>query len=283
MLAETQDKRYFDRMASSLNDKKRVLDYVKQGRVLDVGAGGGELSNVLQKFGNSVWAIDGSEASIHRINERFPDVNTLTCYVSELADHFEEGFFDTIICSSILHEVFSYAEGNMDDKFDAVEEAFGIFHNLLAPGGCLVIRDGIRPDDAEKVVRLRFETMDGVDFFDRYSVVSPFYLNGTVHFDHDGEYFVGSYASAMELLYTYTWGWDSFDRESQELYGIYTLSDYVDVLNRKFGFVVEDSYSYLQQGYVDNLAPLVEISDIAGNVVNFPPSNMMIVASRNFS
>lgn len=281
MLTKSHDTRYFDRMASSLGDKRQILELVKSGRVLDVGAGGGDLSEVLRLAGNEVWAVDGSEAAIERMNERYPEVNTTHALVADLLDHYEVESFDSIVCSSILHEVFSYSE----TPFASVVDAMIVFKKLLKPSGRLVIRDGVMPTDWLAPTQIRFKSDDVTDFLAMYEVDCPFYdVDGSgyqdVYLERVGvDLLAGTRASVMEFLYTYTWGWGSAEREVQELYGIMTEEQYVDLLG-SFDFKVLSADQYLQPGYPENLKKVVDILDDEGNQIEFPSSNMVIVAEK---
>jgi len=289
MLAESQDKVYFDRMESSLGDKERLLNFVKPGVVLDVEAGGGDLAEAIRLQGNTVYTLDGSYQAIKHMNDNYPHVKTVEAYTGEIESIFEPETFDTIICSSILHEVYSY--NSREEKMDEIESTLKSFHNLLKPGGKLLIRDGVKPDNWAQEASIKFANNkvaeDGMKFFDLYSEISPFYSSGkiaknnAVHFDKTSLTILkGNMQSVMEFLYTYTWGWAGAERETQELYGIMTEKEYNNLLS-VYGFHVSQSFQYIQQGYIDNLNHLVKIVDETGRTVAFPSSNMMIVSEKS--
>lgn len=279
MLTESHDKTYFDRMSTSIGDKVRILEHLIPGRVLDVGAGGGELSFALNSspYYEAV-AIDGSSAAIDRIRFNYPGIESHHSMVADLLDIFEESSFDNIVCSSILHEVYSYTPGNQEAKMDAIYEAFDIFHKLLKPGGKLVIRDGVKPDDWRKPV---FWRLDG-DYTEKFLEMfekSPFLTDeknmsagsteNSIHIERapDTNVFFSDLGSAMEFLYTYTWGVGSAEREVQEFYGIMTENQYVNTLQDS-GFVVEYNNQYLQDGYGKFLEAWLSVP--------LPSSNMII-------
>lgn len=291
MIENSQDNRYFDRMAHSLGDKSRVLEYLRNGNTLDVGAGGGELSEAIRTQGMPVWALDGSLNALRRIKETYPKVPVVKAFAEDVGELFDHNAFFNIVCCSILHEVFSYG-----DKNNSLKAALQGFHKTLVPHGRLIIRDGVMPDNWNEIARIKFKTDDGQKFLEYYKNNSPFYVNDSetknnnasqsfnlfqkVHFDDVDENVIeGNMASIMEFLYTYTWDWGSAERETQELYGVLTESMYKELLN-ECGFNVVESYQYLQEGYVNYLSDLVEIFDDEGSPVSFPSSNMLIVAEK---
>lgn len=285
MLATSHDDRYFARMSSSLGDKKRILDFVKPGKILDVGAGAGDLSEVLRLAGNDVYALDGSSEAIRRIQDKYPAVKAVTAYSYDVLELFEHHSFDTIICSSILHEIYSYGDPvNGTYSVDAALDALRSFFKLLKPGGKLVIRDGVMPTEWGREITMRLSTSDAVKYLEMYENKAPFYSERPgirkVHFDKISENcFKGTLASAMEFLYTLTWGWGSAERETQELYGVFTEPEYCNVLEN-VGFTIEHAEQYLQEGYSEHLEGVTDIFDSFGNKQILPSSNMILVARR---
>ena len=64
----TLEDRYFDRMASSLGEKERILDWVLRGHAVDVGAGGGEFTAALAALPDvHATAIDQAPESLERL------------------------------------------------------------------------------------------------------------------------------------------------------------------------------------------------------------------------
>lgn len=287
MLTETQGELYFNRMASSIGDKQRIVSYINKGNILDVGAGGGELSEFLRISGNTVTALDGSSEAVKRIKNNFPKINTLEAYTYELESLIPDETYDTIICCSILHEVYSYGDPiNGKLSMDSLDNSLKEFYKLLKPGGKLIIRDGVMPTEWSKKVIVRLKNKDAVKYLEMYKRKAPFYSETEglrkSSFTKLSEFeYSMTLASAMELLYTLTWGWESAERETQELYGVLTETDYCRKL-KEFGFTIEQSEQYLQAEYPEHLIPVSEILDTDGTLLDFPSSNMIIVARKPF-
>lgn len=286
MLTETQDEVYFARMRSALGDKSRIVDFVKPGTVLDVGAGGGELSEVIRQAGNEVFDLDGSSEAIKHIQEDFPKIHALLGLTENARELFSDETFDTIVCSSVLHEVYSYGNTNGNKmSLETVIETLNDFFKLLKPGGVLIIRDGVMPTQWDKDVIVRLKTQDAIDFLEMYREKAPFYsetrqIRKVSLSELSPGVYKGNLASAMEFLYTLTWGWNSAPRETQELYGIFTEEGYCRTLEM-LGFEVEHSEQYLQSGYPEHLNPVADILDHTfGETLPLPSSNMIIAARR---
>lgn len=72
--------------------------------MLDVGCGEGTLLSKLSDVSDAT-GIDGSSDSVRRARETAPKAMVIESYVHNLLNHFSVDSFDTIVCSSVLHEV----------------------------------------------------------------------------------------------------------------------------------------------------------------------------------
>lgn len=267
---------YYERMATSLGDKERLLEHIAGKRVLDVGCGGGELSAVLNAAGYEAYGLDMAPESVSRAREL--GVDARLGFADEIHERFGEGFFDTIICSSVFHEVFSY--GNRDQgkgRIKSLENALSSIHKALVPGGRLLVRDGVSPgnsfakmvvDDPEEVEKFMWDSpFAGVRFDRRINIFRALYCGDST--------FTGPASSLMEFAFTYTWGPQSRAREIQEFYGVFTLSEYTEFFNSS-GFNVYDAYSYIQPGYQEHLEGKVRFLDM-----DFPHTNAIWMMTKN--
>lgn len=283
MIANSQGALYFSRMSRSLGDKQRLLPFVKTGRILDVGAGGGELSASLAALpGNSVVALDGSPVAAERLRS-LPGIEVAECFAQDALTVFGENSFDTIICSSILHEVYSYGVGDGVCDLPGLHRVLADFRKLLKPAGRLLIRDGVLPENWEMPVRMEFSDNfpQVCEDLRAYEQLAPFWGHGLrkVFLKVSGkDVLSGNLESAMEFLYTWTWGRNSLSREAHELYGIFTPKDYASLLS-ELGFQVSHSEAYIQPGYVEHLKTVRILSE-TGVALAFPLSNQIVVAER---
>lgn len=289
---ETLEARYFERMAKSLNDKARLLEFLPPvtdsyaPRVLDVGAGGGELADTLSKFGYDVTALDTNRDALDRITERFPDVDTLNALANHVTDF--NVTFDAIICSSILHEVYSYGDDvHRMGHVSSLGRALTAFRAVLNPGGRLLVRDGVKPDDWNKFGFVEVLNNDETAVTD-YLRMCPF-ANGDAYGDNGfllglsrvgDRKFAGTLRSCMEWSYTYNWSRESYPREAKELYGVLTLDEYAAYVE-EFGFTTIHKEAYLLDGYVKGLADKVRLLDADGNERPWFNSNAIWVYEVN--
>lgn len=274
-----QDEEYYARMASSIGDKAKLLPFVSGSRILEIGFGGGELMNILHNEGYEVYGLDASAVSVSKVKDAAYHANVREGYADEILNHWNEGFFDTIVLSSVMHEVFSY--GNRDGKhkhsLSAIGSTLDVIFAALAPGGKVVIRDGVLASDWDRKVEVVMlnEDVQGVK---NYLEAQPF--KNRVSLTQTGEnVFLGNLESAASFAYTYTWGEASLPRESQELFGVMTRKEYAALLNEK-GFSVIHDEEYVQSGYVKALSPKLRFQTPEGEAVSFPSTNAVWVGIK---
>lgn len=284
--------RYFERMAGSLGDKKRILDYLPPvtneyaPKVLDIGAGGGEFSFVLTELGYNVTAIDASDEAVNRIRVKYPQVTTATLLANQV-DELPLNNYDAVVCSSILHEAFSYGDNvHKAGHISSLVRALKAFHKVLKPGGRVIIRDGVLPKNWEASASVQLMGNTPVSVVYDYLKMCPF-ANGKAYGnqgslvkleEQDNKIFTGNVRSVLEFSYTYTWGIESYPRETQELYAVLTLEGYRDLLMSE-GFNVIVSYSYLQSGYPEHLQGVLDLK-VDGEKVEWFDSNAIWVAVK---
>lgn len=287
MLAETQNEMYFERMKSSLGDKASMIPYLNAGQILDVGAGGGEFAALLaENPAFNVIALDGSREAINHCVAL--GVTAVEGYTHQISELLPPAVFDTIVCSSIIHEIYSYGRGvaGTAHTLGSVQYSFDQFNHVLKPGGHIVIRDGIIPDNWDTIAEVTMLTQEGMAAYRQYMNMIPF--QGTAEPQirkvflqvkpGTDNILVGTMESVMEFLYTYTWGVETFPRETQELYGVFTLNEYVQFLETN-DFTVLHAEEYLQPGYPEHLKNKAEIR-VNGKLVEFPNSNCLIAVEK---
>ncbi|MCU1445347.1 methyltransferase domain-containing protein [Cryobacterium sp.] len=103
-----REPRYFERMGSALGDKAQmVLPHLRGPRVLDVGAGGGELTAAIAAAGFRTSALDAAPDAITRLAALGVLWEVRRGYAEQVPQLFPEPF-DSIVVSVLLHEVYSY-------------------------------------------------------------------------------------------------------------------------------------------------------------------------------
>ena len=139
---------YLDRMAKPLQEKLRVARYLpsNSATILDVGCADGTVTCALAGLfpNNRFVGIDLDERFIGLAQDRaaregLANVRFERVYLREqLARTGEPRRYDAVLFCSVLHEFFTYGEG-----ISSVLKALADAHELLAPGGVVVVRDMI--------------------------------------------------------------------------------------------------------------------------------------------
>ena len=187
---------------------------------------------------------------------------------------------DTVIFSSIIHEIFSYTE-TAEGRFniDVVKQALKNAYDSLRPGGRIIIRDGIRvsEDKAGDIIKVRFKEKSGLEFFKNF--MRDF--EGLKDIDDkrisidEKDMAVSACADYIrEFLYTYTWGQESYSHEVNEQFGYFTIDAYKEFLV-SLGTKLIRADAFLEPGYPQHLKPLVDLEPDA-----YPDSNCILVAEK---
>jgi len=249
--------RYFDRMGSSLGDKARmVLPHLRGPRVLDVGAGGGELTAAIAGAGFQASALDAAPDAIARLNGLGGLHEVRRGYAEQVPQLFSEPF-DTIVVSALMHEVYSYGTSPETNKpllgYDAVSLTLTRFRESLRDGGRLIIRDGVMPDRPLAPATVEGLSPMDIEAFHDYQLRSPHPLLRALNLS--GQSLTGTRHAIAEFLFTLTWGIETFPREALERYQLFTLAGYSDyAADRGFDLVHREAVT--QRGYVDALSRL---------------------------
>jgi SAM-dependent methyltransferase len=142
-----------------------IRDAIKSGRIVDEGcADGALLAEISREFPDAdLFGIDLSAEFAGRFHERQRAGEFGGAYVhffhrNLLSPLFAEGSIDTTICNSTLHELWSYAEQEKTVRAYLVEK-----FRQLRPGGRLVIRDVVGPEEADLPVSLWCSDEDGLN------------------------------------------------------------------------------------------------------------------------
>lgn len=294
MAAKQCPDRYYERMESSGDDKLKITRFLSDGSsVLDVGAGGGVLAELLlNRFPNiHVTALDQSNTAVARLNtlaDKYP--GRLSVVQTDFFEFKTEERFDAVIFCSSLHEIFSYCEYE-GERFrkETISRALDKAASFLKQGeGKIIIRDGISARYNPKVL-LKYTDPALKKLAERYENEFEGFPLEIIHTPLGD---IMPYNSMMELLYTITWGEESFAREVQEWYGYYTMDDWVGEEKRlaySHKLFLTHTEKYLQPGYKEHLRGKIILQsaprlDWSGQVytkpIDFPASNCLVVFER---
>lgn len=202
---------YLSQMNDTADYKAVILDYVTGRKVLDIGPGGGVLLDLIEeRMPEAVpVGIDISSNVIEALRQRKQREGrrweVLQGDALNLKDYVEPGTVDTVIFSSILHELYSYVPlGGQKFNHDTVAAALASAFGVLADGGAIIIRDGIMSEPEDELRRVRFLEADGMAWLERYA---EDFAGRPIRYEKLGPQEVRLPVNdAMEFLYTYTWG-----------------------------------------------------------------------------
>lgn len=277
---------YLNRMNSSLSYKAKILDYMVGKNVLDVGPGGGALMDLIEKKNNklNVFGIDISSNVIEALEKKKKEEkrrwNLVKGDALNLKDYFKKGSLDTIIYSSIIHELYSYIPYN-GKKFnlETVKQALISAYDILPTGGRIIIRDGIKTEPENEYRIIKFKNIDDNKILDNYC---KDFKGRKITYERLSDVKVKMLVNdAMEFLYTYTWGPDSYPLEVQEQFGYLTPTEYKNLINENLKNAnIIICHAFLQDGYEENLLNKISIYDEDMNVVKLPNSTCIIVIEK---
>ena len=267
---------YFQRMAASLGDKARLLDHLVPGHLLDIGAGDGALVRLARAAGHTAIGVDATQAAVDHSEG---DVMLGTCPgLAQVIDQQP----DNIIACSVLHEIVSY--GGQAAWLAACMEIGG----LLAPGGRLVVRDGVAPTDRYRRQRVVFaDPFEGTAFYRRWLELSAPLGDGRAaqHLMVEDRTVVGPAWAITAFLMVYTWGWDSLPREAAEDYTIGgSLGAHGYALEQATGLRLLHLESYAQPGYAEHLAPRCRLESAEAGATEplpWPDTNAIWVLTKD--
>ena len=277
---------YLNTMNNSLKEKAIILDYIIGNSVLDVGPGGGALLDLIEKRmpNLDIKGIDLSENVINELTKKKAIEghvwNIIKGDALNLSKYFKNNSIDTIIYSSIIHELYSYIPYN-GKKFnkETIRVALQEAYSILSIGGRIIIRDGIMSSPIDSYRIIEFNDKEDIKKLNRY--INDF-KGRTIVYEKVNDNTVKMLINdAMEFLYTYTWGEESYPLEVQEQFGYFTLEEYNTFIKEILpNSKIIASKSFLQKGYEENLLPKINIYDENMNVVPLPDSTSIIVIEK---
>ena len=289
---------------------------IKPGRIVDEGcADGALLAEISRDFPDSdLFGIDLSSEFASRFHERQRAGEFGGAYVHffhrNLFDRiFEPNSVDTTLCNSTLHEIWSYGEGEKSVRIYLAEK-----FRQLRPGGRLLIRDVVGPDDGDQTILLWCSDQDGNDLptemlaehcgreaewlrglstRSRFRLFAGDFLQGRRPFpftekQHEGQIlFQVTLGRAAEFLSKKDYA-DNWASEMNEEFCFWSFQQWKKVLSET-GFRISenpnqperDSRSYVNPWIVKNrYEGHAKVMNGSGAELSWPPTNMVIVAEK---
>ena len=277
--------RYLKRMTESIrHSTKGFLPLLcKEGkRILDVGCGSGVLLFAVEQE-NPTARLTGLDLNAEAIAQ----LSKLGGSWELIHDDFmnlSEGDYDTIVFSSILHEISSY-HSDTSLRFGGVpiRRAIQKCRELLPAGGSIILRDGVMTDAAEQNRKavLRFKNPEEAVWLSRFQAdFRGFDATGVDREVKDlgnGSFLI-SKAFLKEFLCTYTWGAESYPREVCERFGVLTRDEWMAMLSEE-GFSVE-TVAQSKEEYERFLSESVMITEEDGTPYGYPFMSIIIKAVK---
>jgi SAM-dependent methyltransferase len=194
------------------------------GDIVEIGSGTGALAARQAYFhrASSVIGVDAAAPMVNLARRRYTGRRNLEFRLGDASQVHSEHAASIIFCS-VLHEVYSYH----GDSLGAVSTALAAAWQSLLPGGRIIIRDFVAPDDSNRPVLLCHDRADVVPGHDFVSFSRRFPRPVCVHGVHTTprtliyETDLGS-ACEYVLRKDYHVMWDA---ELQERYGFWTAAE----------------------------------------------------------
>lgn len=278
---------YLNTMNASLMHKAVLINYIIGKNILDIGPGGGSLMDLIteEKPELNVMGIDISQNVIEELGKKQKQENRSWQVIKgdalHLKDHFKLGSIDTIIYSSIIHELFSYIETD-GKKFnhETIRKAIKSAYEVLPTHGRIIIRDGIMSEPINTKRIIKFYNPEDINILKRYC---HDFAGREVSFEEISEDTVKMKINdAMEFLYTYTWGEKSYPLEIKEQFGYFTPDEYIkfikDIFNNQCKII--ECKHFLQAGYEENLLNRIGFYDEDLNITQLPDSTIILVVEK---
>jgi SAM-dependent methyltransferase len=252
----------------------------RAGDIVDIGAGTGALS-ARQAYlhpESSIIGVDAAAPMVDSARKRYSGYQNLEFRKGD-ACHVHAQKASSVIFCSVLHEVYSH----YGDSLTAVEKALQAAWQSVLPGGRVVIRDFVIPDNGNRPVLLYHHCSDivpGHDFlsFSR-TFPRPLYVQSVRVTPHTIIYETDLVSACEYLLrkdYHAMW-----DVELQERYGFWTIAE-AHHLIQSIGFVIVHS-EMLRNSWVlrASLRGKVKLREPCSLLpLRFPACQLLLVAEK---
>ncbi|MER2559599.1 MAG: methyltransferase domain-containing protein [Myxococcaceae bacterium] len=267
---------YGAQMDASLRQKlDELVRWVKPGNIVDKGCGTGKLMVELSRLfpDSRIAGVDLSREFLRVCDENTYATDEVTLVFGNVIDVcVPPGTASTVIFSSVMHEVHSYSGYKTSEIDRALVNAF----TELAPGGHLLMRDGVSPEPA--TWRLELLDQQTRDTFLRFA--KEFRQGQGARFTRLSDSIVElSSHDANEFICKkdYLKNWHI---EVHEEFGPWTLAEWKAGLERA-GFepmhLEETRNAWIVKNRYEGK---VRVTDTAGVVVPWPATNCVVVGRK---
>ncbi len=276
--------RYLKRMTESMKYSTKGLIPLlakNSNNILDVGCGSGVMLKALEEE-NPKATLTGLDLNIDAIKSLEANSNW-KLYHMDFMD-LKDVKFDTIIFSSILHEISSY-NSDLNKRFTEVpiKEAFIKSNELLEDNGSVIIRDGLLSSKEDRNNKRIITFTNPNESIWLYKFQNDFRGFDKLDIDtkileiEDNKYLV-SEGFLKEFLCTYTWGEESYPREINERFGILTKEEWLNLL-KETGFKIETIIESKEE-YEKYLASKINIINEDGSLYEYPNMSIIVKAQK---
>jgi SAM-dependent methyltransferase len=289
---------YVESMEKSADDKEKIFPYVKEGIIVDMGAGAGPVTErLLARFpGSKIVAADISFGMIKRLEKRFSGNLDVEIIRADARNFEYPKPVDTIIHISNIHEIFSANKYNHEEIIKTLSNDL----ERLKKGGRLIIRDGVQPEPETLYLKplTNFACDRFLKFVEGFGKVrrvnymigrfqsDVFIQSGRRTFtdsDIGNSLIEISSQNASEMFSKYFYPEENLPVELSEQFGIWTLREYQKIL-LSLGFAIVHSETYVLPYLVDNhYSKDFEAYHLVDGVLSnapYPPSTMILVGEK---
>lgn len=267
---------YGAQMDASLRQKLDDLArWIAPGCIVDKGCGTGMLLVELSRLfpDSRLVGVDLSREFLRRCDENTYATDDVDLVFGNVIDrNVPPGSATSVVYSSVMHEVHSYSGYRREE----VNRALGNAFTELAPGGRVLVRDGVSPPSSSW--RLKTLTRQAHDTFERFAREFK-HGEGAPHERLGDELVRLTSHLANEFLCKkdYLKNWHI---EVHEEYGTHTLEGWGAALERA-GFVPLHLHALVNPWIAEHrYRGQVELSDDAGAPLPWPATNCVVVGQK---
>lgn len=270
-----------------------IKPFVVEGKIVDVGCSTGSLIRLLaEEFKESdIIGIEGTRKFYEFCKLQEYKNPFVFFYRKNILDkNFSDNSINTFICSSVLHEVYSYIGK------DALSNFLKNTYKQLSHKGRLIIRDVVGPENGNAIIYMKLNNKDGknngnIKVLSTYSKFMKFtddFIPRKIKYEKvnigNKKLMKLKLADAYEYLSKMTYV-DNWKSEMHEEFGFYSFSQWAKALI-KIGYNIVPgskpfSSSYITENVYKPRVKLYELKNKKLEQIEYPPTNMILVGEKN--